>query len=48
MYHYQSINPNDGQVLKVFEPTSASQLEALLSTAHACSQVWKQTNYGAR
>ncbi|WP_114968734.1 NAD-dependent succinate-semialdehyde dehydrogenase [Rhodoferax ferrireducens] len=45
---YQSVNPNDGKVMKSFEHLSNPQLEQSLATAEACFQTWKQTSYADR
>jgi succinate-semialdehyde dehydrogenase / glutarate-semialdehyde dehydrogenase len=45
---YQSINPNDGQILKSFEHLTASQLETALATAQAGFLTWKQMSYVKR
>jgi succinate-semialdehyde dehydrogenase/glutarate-semialdehyde dehydrogenase len=45
---YQSINPNDGKVLRTFEQLTSAQLEQSLETAEACFQSWKHTSYAQR
>jgi succinate-semialdehyde dehydrogenase/glutarate-semialdehyde dehydrogenase len=45
---YQSVNPNDGKLLKSFDTITDAQLEAALATANACYQVWKQKSYAER
>jgi len=45
---YQSINPNDGKVLKSFEHMSSSQLEKSLSAAEKCFHTWKHKSYAER
>ena len=45
---YQSVNPNDGKVLKSFEHLNGAQLEKSLATADACFQAWKHTSYADR
>ena len=45
---YQSINPNDGALLKRFDILSDAALEAALATAEACFQGWKHTSYADR
>jgi succinate-semialdehyde dehydrogenase/glutarate-semialdehyde dehydrogenase len=45
---YQSINPNNGQLLKSFEHLTAAQLEQSLATAQATFQTWKHTPFAAR
>jgi succinate-semialdehyde dehydrogenase/glutarate-semialdehyde dehydrogenase len=45
---YESINPNDGKLLKSFEHLSSAQLEKSLAMAEACFQTWKRTGYAER
>jgi succinate-semialdehyde dehydrogenase / glutarate-semialdehyde dehydrogenase len=45
---YQSINPNNGKLIKSFEHLSAVQLEKSLATADTCYQAWKHTSYAER
>jgi len=45
---YQSVNPNDGKVLRKFEPLSNAQLEQSLEAAEASFQTWKRTSYAER
>ena len=45
---YQSINPNDGKVLKTFESLSSAQLESALAAAQACFETWKHKSYAER
>ena len=45
---YQSVNPNDGKVLKSFEHLSGAQLERSLAAADACFHTWKRTRYADR
>ncbi len=45
---YQSINPNDGKLLKSFEPISNEKLEEVLAVAEDCFQTWKYTPYAER
>ncbi|MDP3701138.1 MAG: NAD-dependent succinate-semialdehyde dehydrogenase [Hylemonella sp.] len=45
---YQSINPNDGKLLKSFEPLSPTQLDKALAAAETCFQSWKQQSYAQR
>ena len=45
---YQSVNPNDGKVLKSFEHLNSAQLEQSLASAESCFQAWKHTNYVER
>ena len=45
---YQSINPNDGKLIKSFEHLSNVQLENALAVAENCFQTWKHTIYAER
>ena len=45
---YQSVNPNNGQVLKSFEHLSNAQLEQSLAAAETCFQTWKHKTYDER
>ena len=45
---YQSINPNDGKLLKSFELISNERLEEVLAVAEDCFQTWKYTPYAER
>ena len=45
---YQSINPNDGKLLKSFEHLTPAQLEKSLSGAQLCYQTWKHKSYAER
>ena len=45
---YQSVNPNDGKVLKSFEHMTAAQLETALEKADGCFHTWKHTPYEER
>jgi succinate-semialdehyde dehydrogenase/glutarate-semialdehyde dehydrogenase len=45
---YESINPNNGNVLKRFDELNDAQLEKALATAESCFQQWKQTTYAQR
>ncbi|MBT9491967.1 MAG: NAD-dependent succinate-semialdehyde dehydrogenase [Paucibacter sp.] len=45
---YQSINPNDGKLLKSFEHMSEAQLDAALATADNCFHSWKQLPFDER
>jgi succinate-semialdehyde dehydrogenase/glutarate-semialdehyde dehydrogenase len=45
---YQSINPNDGKLLKSFEPISNERLEEVLAAAEDCFQTWKHKPYAER
>jgi succinate-semialdehyde dehydrogenase/glutarate-semialdehyde dehydrogenase len=45
---YQSINPNNGEVLKTFEPLSNAQLDDALEAAHTCFQTWRHKSFAER
>ena len=45
---YQSINPNDGKLLKSFEHLTPAQLENSLAGAQHCYQTWKHRSYAER
>ena len=45
---YQSINPNDGKLLKSFEHLNPAQLEKSLAGAQLCYQTWKHRSYAER
>jgi len=45
---YQSINPNDGTLLRRFEELSNSELNDALAAAERCFQSWKHTSYAER
>jgi succinate-semialdehyde dehydrogenase/glutarate-semialdehyde dehydrogenase len=45
---YQSINPNDGKLLKSFEHLSDAQLDSALAVAENCFQTWKHKSYADR
>ena len=45
---YQSVNPNDGKVLRSFEHLNKAQLEQSLTTAESCFQAWKHTSFAER
>jgi succinate-semialdehyde dehydrogenase/glutarate-semialdehyde dehydrogenase len=45
---YQSINPNDGKLLKSFEHMSNAQLDKALAGAETCFQTWKLRAYAER
>jgi succinate-semialdehyde dehydrogenase / glutarate-semialdehyde dehydrogenase len=45
---YQSVNPNDGKLLKSFEHMTAVQLETALAQADGCFRTWKHTPYAER
>ena len=45
---YQSVNPNDGKLLKSFEYLTAAQLDHSLAAAQDCYQTWKGRSYAER
>ncbi len=45
---YQSVNPNDGKLLKSFEHMSAAQLERALAQAQTCFETWRHKSYAER
>jgi succinate-semialdehyde dehydrogenase/glutarate-semialdehyde dehydrogenase len=45
---YQSINPNNGKLLKSFEHLTPAQLEKALAGAQHCYQSWKHRTYAER
>ncbi|MCV2361322.1 NAD-dependent succinate-semialdehyde dehydrogenase [Paucibacter sp. TC2R-5] len=45
---YQSINPNDGKLLKSFEHLSNAQLDKALAAAESCFQTWKHKSFAER
>jgi succinate-semialdehyde dehydrogenase/glutarate-semialdehyde dehydrogenase len=45
---YQSINPNNGELLQSFTPMSDTQLETSLAAAEHCFQSWKKKSYAER
>jgi succinate-semialdehyde dehydrogenase/glutarate-semialdehyde dehydrogenase len=45
---YQSINPNNGKLLKSFDDLNPAQLEKALAGAQLCYQTWKHTSYAER
>ena len=45
---YQSVNPNDGSVLKSFEHFTQPQLELSLAEAERCFQSWKHVRFVER
>nr|WP_315430646.1 NAD-dependent succinate-semialdehyde dehydrogenase [uncultured Albidiferax sp.] len=45
---YQSVNPNDGKLLKSFEHVSNDQLEQSLAQAQTCFDSWKHKSYAER
>ena len=45
---HQSINPNDGKLLKSFEHLTPAQLEQSLAGAQHCYKIWKHRSYAER
>lgn len=45
---YQSVNPNNGKVLKSFDKLTDEQLEKSIAAAETCFQTWKHTTYAQR
>ena len=45
---YQSVNPNDGKLIKSFEHMSNAQLEQALAQAQTCFETWKHKSYAER
>jgi succinate-semialdehyde dehydrogenase / glutarate-semialdehyde dehydrogenase len=45
---YQSINPNDGTLLRSFPGIDDDTLDRAITNADACWQRWKTTGYGER
>jgi succinate-semialdehyde dehydrogenase/glutarate-semialdehyde dehydrogenase len=45
---YQSVNPNDGKILKTFKELTGDQLEAALGRAAACFENWRHTSFAGR
>jgi len=45
---YESVNPNDGKLVKKFEELSNDQLEAKIAVANTCYQTWKKKTYAER
>jgi hypothetical protein len=45
---YQSINANDGKLLKSFEHISSARLDEVLAAAEDCFQTWKHKRYAER
>src|SRR5471030_678144 len=45
---YQSINPNNGKILKTFEHFNKERLEISLAAAESCFRTWKHTSYKER
>ncbi|CAB3773519.1 NAD-dependent succinate-semialdehyde dehydrogenase [Paraburkholderia humisilvae] len=45
---YQSVNPNNGKLMKSFEKLTDEQLEKSIAAAETCFQTWKHTTYAQR
>jgi succinate-semialdehyde dehydrogenase/glutarate-semialdehyde dehydrogenase len=45
---YQSINPNDGKIIKSFAQISDVQLETAIATAEACFRKWRNESFAGR
>jgi succinate-semialdehyde dehydrogenase/glutarate-semialdehyde dehydrogenase len=45
---YQSVNPATGKLLQSFEELSDKELEAKLSTAASCFEIWRHKTYDER
>ena len=45
---YQSINPNDGKILKTFKALTDNEVDAAIATAAACFAIWRQTTFAER
>jgi len=45
---YQSVNPNDGKLLKSFDEMTPVALEKALVAAQSCFQSWKQKSFAER
>ena len=45
---YQSINPNDGKLIKTFTQISDIQLETAIATAETCYMKWRDESFAAR
>lgn len=45
---YQSINPANGEVGQSFEELNGTQLEAAISSAATCFEMWRQTSFAQR
>jgi succinate-semialdehyde dehydrogenase/glutarate-semialdehyde dehydrogenase len=45
---YQSVNPYDGQILKVFKELTDKELNTSLATAAACFETWRKKSYTER
>jgi succinate-semialdehyde dehydrogenase/glutarate-semialdehyde dehydrogenase len=45
---YQTINPNDGKVLKTFPELTDPQLDAALGKASSCFEIWRKKTFAER
>lgn len=45
---YQSVNPNNGNILKKFEELNDEQLEIAIASAAAAFEIWKKKSYAER
>ena len=45
---YQTVNPYDGKTLETFKELTDLQLEAAITTANACYEMWRQKSYKER
>jgi succinate-semialdehyde dehydrogenase/glutarate-semialdehyde dehydrogenase len=45
---YQSVNPNNGKLLKSFDKLTDEQLETSIAAAESCFETWKHTSYAQR
>jgi succinate-semialdehyde dehydrogenase/glutarate-semialdehyde dehydrogenase len=45
---YQSINPNDGKIIKTFAQISDIQLETAIATAETCYMKWRDVSFADR
>lgn len=45
---YQSINPNDGKIIKTFAQISDEQLETAIATAETCYMKWRDKSFADR
>lgn len=45
---YQSINPNDGKIIKTFTQMSDIQLESAIAAAEDCFKNWRDVSFADR
>lgn len=45
---YQSINPNDGKLVKTFDEMSDKALQAAIAAAETCYGSWRRTGFALR